>query len=227
MPKQRRASTTTKSFANFLTSCSCKSGLFLTKSLQHPSSSLSRCLLAALSGMVNLASGQDLGTLATYRRGLPQPVDRPSACRLKVWWVVARTHLIVLQIVNSPYRCPTRWWRTVCIVGHYFRVAPGFFCCQRVYSVVGKEISCNAVVQLHPTLACSKGHKLWQHTGFDTGQHVSHQGDERHSLRGGATYMPCLLWVRIRSLQPRTSNCVQQMLSLCLRQITFHICRNY
>ena len=33
-------------------------------SLQHPSSNLSTCLLAALSGMVNLANGQDLGTLA-------------------------------------------------------------------------------------------------------------------------------------------------------------------
>ena len=39
----------------------------------------------------------------SYRRGLPQPVDRPSACGLKVWRVVARTHLISLQIVNSPY----------------------------------------------------------------------------------------------------------------------------
>ena len=32
--------------------------------MQCPSSSLSRCLLAALSGIVNLASGQDVGTLA-------------------------------------------------------------------------------------------------------------------------------------------------------------------
>ena len=32
--------------------------------MQYPSNSLSRCLLAALSGMVSLASGQDLGTLA-------------------------------------------------------------------------------------------------------------------------------------------------------------------
>ena len=88
------------------------------------------------------------GDNGSYRRGLPQPVDRPSACGLKVWWVVARTHLISLQIVNSPYRCPTRWWRTACMVGHYLRVTPGFFCCQRVYSMVGKEISRNAVVQL-------------------------------------------------------------------------------
>ena len=57
MPKQRRnclsqmeSKHATKSFANFQTKCSCKSGLvFLTKiSMQHPSSSLSRCLLAAL-----------------------------------------------------------------------------------------------------------------------------------------------------------------------------------
>ena len=67
------------------------------------------------------------GDNGSYRRGLPQPVDRPSACVLKVWWAVARTHLISLQTVNSPYRCPTRWWRTAGMVGHYLRVTPGFF----------------------------------------------------------------------------------------------------
>ena len=81
------------------------------------------------------------GDNGSYRRGLPQPVDRPSACGLKVWWVVAHTHLISLQIVNSPYRCPTRWWRTACMVGHYLRVTPGFFCCQRVYTVVKRDLS--------------------------------------------------------------------------------------
>ncbi len=82
------------------------------------------------------------GDNGSYRRGLPQPVDRPSACVLKVWWAVARTHLISLQTVNSPYRCPTtRWWRTAGMVGHYLRVTPGFFCCQRVYSVVKRDLT--------------------------------------------------------------------------------------
>ena len=35
-----------------------------------------------------------------------------------------------------------------------------------------------------------------------------------------------LLWVRIRSLQLRTSECLQWMLSQCLRQIAFYICGN-
>ena len=35
-----------------------------------------------------------------------------------------------------------------------------------------------------------------------------------------------LLWVRIRSLQLRTSKCLQWMLSQCLRQIAFYICGN-
>ena len=62
----------------------------------------------------------------SYRRGLPQPIDRPSACVLKVWWAVARTHSISLQTVNCPYLCPTRWWRTACMVGHY-KSNSGFF----------------------------------------------------------------------------------------------------
>ena len=49
------------------------------------------------------------GCNGSYRRGLPQPIDGPSACVLKVWWAVARTHRISLQTVNSPYLCPTRW----------------------------------------------------------------------------------------------------------------------
>ena len=81
------------------------------------------------------------GYNGSYRRGLPQPIDRPSACVLKVWWAVARTHLISLQTVNSPYLCPTRWWRTACMVGHYIRVTPGSFCCHQVYSVVKRDLS--------------------------------------------------------------------------------------
>ena len=51
------------------------------------------------------------GYNGSYRRGLPQPIDGPSACVLKVWWAVARTHRISLQTVNRPYLCPTRWWQ--------------------------------------------------------------------------------------------------------------------
>ena len=57
------------------------------------------------------------GYNGSYRRGLPQPIDGPSACVLKVWWAVARTCRISLQTVNRPYLCPTRWWRTACMVG--------------------------------------------------------------------------------------------------------------
>ena len=57
------------------------------------------------------------GYNGSYRRGLSQPIDGPSACVLKVWWAVARIHRISLQTVNSPYLCPTRWWRTACMVG--------------------------------------------------------------------------------------------------------------
>ena len=63
------------------------------------------------------------GYNGSYRRGLPQPIAGPSACVLKVWWAVARTHRISLQTVNSPYLCPTRWWRTACMVEQeYLRV---------------------------------------------------------------------------------------------------------
>ena len=56
------------------------------------------------------------GYNGSYRRGLPQPIDGPSACVLKVWWVVARTHWISLQTVNSSYLeqhdgdGPPVWW---------------------------------------------------------------------------------------------------------------------
>ena len=65
-------------------------------------------------------AGYAYGYNGSYRRGLPQPIDRPSACVLKVWWAVARMHSISLQTVNSPYLCPTRW-------GHYIRITPGCF----------------------------------------------------------------------------------------------------
>ena len=86
-------------------------------------------------------AGYAYGYNGSYRRGLPQPIDRPSACVLKVWWDVARVHSISLQTVNSPYLCPTRWRRTACMVGHYIRITPGFFCCHQVYSVVKRDLS--------------------------------------------------------------------------------------
>ena len=41
------------------------------------------------------------------------------------------------------------------MVGRYLRATPGFFCCQREDSVVGKEIARNAVVQLPGLHTCS------------------------------------------------------------------------
>ena len=115
------------------------------------------------------------GDNGSYRRGLPQPVDRPSACVLKVWWAVARTHLISLQIVNSPYRCPTRWWRTACMVGHYLRVTPGFFCCQRVYSVVKRDLS-----------QCCGSATRAPHWQF-----LLENRDEKSSGSGSQAHLPC------------------------------------
>ena len=82
-----KASTSTRSFAKALMDPSCSSGsaLVANTSKQNPSRSLSRCLLKPLKGIVNLASGQVLGTFASDCSVVRPPASGSPATSSLVW----------------------------------------------------------------------------------------------------------------------------------------------
>ena len=46
------------------------------------------------------------------------------------------------QLIGHLPACSRSGWRrTACMVGHYIRITPGFFCCHQIYSMVKRDLS--------------------------------------------------------------------------------------
>ena len=88
--------------------------------------------------------------------GRPRTVPTVSRGKVSLMFAMHLTSTItLLPLAQQPSSLPNTMVADCLYGGRYLRVTPVFFCCQRDYSVVGKEIARNAVVQLSGLHTCS------------------------------------------------------------------------